>query len=88
MPRYRIIAMVLLRSVGVTGQGEGSDVDDRDGSPDVKHGRGYCLEMICADFLAGAHLDNGNPKDPAQLDLTLLQVLARRTAARFPRKPA
>ena len=24
--------------------------------------RGYCLEMICADFLAGAHLENGNPK--------------------------
>jgi len=24
--------------------------------------RGYCLEMICADFLAGAHTDNGNPK--------------------------
>jgi hypothetical protein len=23
--------------------------------------RGYRLEMICADFLAGAHLDNGNP---------------------------
>ena len=23
--------------------------------------RGYCLEMICADFLAGAHLDEGNP---------------------------
>jgi hypothetical protein len=23
--------------------------------------RGYCLEMICADFLAGASLDNGNP---------------------------
>ena len=23
--------------------------------------RGYCLEMICADFLAGANLDNGNP---------------------------
>ena len=22
--------------------------------------RSYCLEMICADFLAGAHLDNGN----------------------------
>ncbi len=21
--------------------------------------RGYCLEMICADFLAGAHLDDG-----------------------------
>jgi hypothetical protein len=24
--------------------------------------RGYCLEMICADFLAGAHLDKGNPE--------------------------
>jgi hypothetical protein len=23
--------------------------------------RGYCLEMICADFLAGAHLDDVNP---------------------------
>ena len=23
--------------------------------------RGYCLEMICADFLAGANLDNGQP---------------------------
>ena len=22
--------------------------------------RGYCLEMICADFIAGANLDNGN----------------------------
>jgi hypothetical protein len=24
--------------------------------------RAYCLEMICADFLAGANLDNGNPE--------------------------
>jgi hypothetical protein len=24
--------------------------------------RGYCLEMICADFLAGANLDNDNPE--------------------------
>ena len=24
--------------------------------------RGYCLEMICADFLSGANLQNGNPK--------------------------
>jgi glycosyltransferase involved in cell wall biosynthesis len=23
--------------------------------------RGYCLEMICADFLAGANLDTGQP---------------------------
>ena len=32
--------------------------------------RGYCLEMICADFLAGAHLDNGNPR-------ILLQSISR-----------
>jgi hypothetical protein len=24
--------------------------------------RGYCLEMICADFLAGANLDDENPE--------------------------
>jgi len=24
--------------------------------------RGYCLEMVCADFLAGAHLQAGNPQ--------------------------
>ena len=24
--------------------------------------RGYCLEMICADFLAGANLDETQPK--------------------------
>ena len=24
--------------------------------------RGYCLEMICADLLAGANLDNGDPE--------------------------
>src|SRR2546429_2126328 len=24
--------------------------------------RGYCLEMICADFLAGANLDGPNPE--------------------------
>jgi hypothetical protein len=23
--------------------------------------RGYCLEMICADFIAGANLDSGQP---------------------------
>ena len=32
--------------------------------------RGYCLEMICADFLAGANLDGGNPT-------VLLQSIAR-----------
>jgi hypothetical protein len=24
--------------------------------------RGYCLEMICADFLAGAHMDGDEPE--------------------------
>jgi hypothetical protein len=32
--------------------------------------RGYCLEMICADFLAGAHIDGRNPD-------ILLQSLSR-----------
>jgi hypothetical protein len=32
--------------------------------------RGYCLEMICADFLAGAHIDGNNPE-------LLLQSLSR-----------
>ncbi len=26
------------------------------------HARGYCLEMICADFLAGLNSDHGNPE--------------------------
>jgi hypothetical protein len=32
--------------------------------------RGYCLEMICADFLAGANLDSGDPQ-------VLLQSMTR-----------
>jgi hypothetical protein len=32
--------------------------------------RGYCLEMICADFLGGANLDNENPE-------ILLQTIRR-----------
>jgi hypothetical protein len=32
--------------------------------------RGYCLEMICADFLAGAHLDGNDPE-------ILLQSISR-----------
>ena len=24
--------------------------------------RGYCFEMLCADFLAGAHLEGGSPE--------------------------
>jgi hypothetical protein len=32
--------------------------------------RGYCLEMICADFLAGSHLDGTDPN-------LLLQSISR-----------
>jgi hypothetical protein len=34
--------------------------------------RGYCLEMICADFLAGAHLGEG---DPATLLMSLCRLI-------------
>jgi hypothetical protein len=34
--------------------------------------RGYCLEMICADFLAGAKLEGGNPDD---LFLSLMRLV-------------
>ena len=37
--------------------------------------RGYCLEMICADFLAGASLENGNPGVVLQSILQLFKFL-------------
>ncbi|MGA2859177.1 MAG: hypothetical protein ABSE40_20100 [Candidatus Sulfotelmatobacter sp.] len=37
--------------------------------------RGYCLEMICADFLAGANLDNQNPETLLVFNDAVLQVL-------------
>lgn len=37
--------------------------------------RGYCLEMICADFLAGANLDNGNPEILLQSALRFFKFL-------------
>ncbi len=40
--------------------------------------RGYCLEMICADFLAGANLENGNP-DGLLLSLGRLYEFPPRT---------
>jgi hypothetical protein len=51
--------------------------------------RGYCLEMICADFLAGANLENGDPEIlwqstlrffkflPGEQKRTFLQQIAR-----------
>jgi hypothetical protein len=37
--------------------------------------RGYCLEMICADFLAGANLEDGNPEVLLQSITRLLKFL-------------
>ncbi|HEX2713412.1 MAG TPA: hypothetical protein VHM88_14525 [Candidatus Acidoferrales bacterium] len=34
--------------------------------------RGYCLEMICADFLAGANLENDNPN---ALEMSLCRLI-------------
>ena len=37
--------------------------------------RGYCLEMICADFLAGANLGQRKSGNPALFDDEILQFL-------------
>jgi len=37
--------------------------------------RGYCLEMICADFLAGANLENGNSRVLLQSILRFFKFL-------------
>ena len=37
--------------------------------------RGYCLEMICADFVAGANLENGNSKVLLQSVLRFFKFL-------------
>src|SRR5207302_4329204 len=37
--------------------------------------RGYCLEMICADFLAGANLENGDPEGLLRSGCRLFQFL-------------
>ena len=40
--------------------------------------RGYCLEMICADFLAGANLENENPEVLLQSALRFFKLLQAR----------
>ncbi|MGA8428600.1 MAG: hypothetical protein WB729_02175 [Candidatus Sulfotelmatobacter sp.] len=45
--------------------------------------RGYCLEMICADFLAGANLDNGDPEMLLCAMTRLFQVLPGEQKQRF-----
>jgi len=39
--------------------------------------RGYCLEMICADFLGGANLDNGDPDVLVRALTTSLKFLSQ-----------
>src|SRR5262249_25039104 len=48
---YRSQVAVIEQAIEAAGMMLGSD-----------RSRGYRLEMICADFVAGAHLDNGNPE--------------------------
>ncbi len=45
--------------------------------------RGYCLEMICADFLAGAHLQEGNPDVLLLALVRLFQFLSREGRQKF-----
>jgi hypothetical protein len=54
--------------------------------------RSYCLEMICADSLAGANLDNGNPEILLSSMTPAFQVPAGRATSAvscptWPRKP-
>src|SRR5262249_1079180 len=45
--------------------------------------RGYCLEMICADFLAGAHASGGDPTVLCNAILRSYQLMARDQKLRF-----
>src|SRR5437868_1795939 len=45
--------------------------------------RGYCLEMICADFLAGANLDNGNAETLLRSITTFFKFLPCEQRHRF-----
>ena len=48
--------------------------------------RGYCLEMICADFLAGAHVENADPKILLFSMLRLFRFLPAAERASFLRE--
>jgi hypothetical protein len=45
--------------------------------------RGYCLEMICADFLAGATLDGCDPELLLKTQLHYFKFLSSEQQARF-----
>ena len=49
--------------------------------------RGYCLEMNCADFLAGAHMDNSN-REILLTSISRYYKFLPGEAAGFPRKRA
>jgi hypothetical protein len=50
--------------------------------------RGYCLEMICADFLAGAQLENGDPAILLSSMLRLFRFLPSAEKQEFLREAA
>ena len=45
--------------------------------------RGYCLEMICADFLAGANLESGNPNVLLRTVVRLFEFLPGKEKQEF-----
>jgi hypothetical protein len=45
--------------------------------------RGYCLEMICADFLAGAHAVGGSPEILLEAVIHSYQLMPHRSQAEF-----
>jgi hypothetical protein len=49
----------------------------------VHRSRGYCLEMICADFLAGVSLEEPNPANLVTAIGRLLQILDQPTRTRI-----
>ena len=50
--------------------------------------RGYCLEMICADFLAGAHLEDADSRALLESTLRLFQFLPREQRREFLQRAA
>jgi hypothetical protein len=50
--------------------------------------RGYCLEMICADFLAGAHLEDADSKILLSSTLRLFGFLPEEQKQEFLRRAA
>ena len=45
--------------------------------------RGYCLEMICADFLAGAHASGGDPNVLMEAVLRTYTILPQKDQMEF-----